>query len=197
MPAPAAAPRPAAAKPEAPRPSPRATAKVEAPEPAPRAPKATPPVKVVEGPAPAKSAKPPAPAPSPPQLIEDEDEGKAQVAAKKDPAPTEKRAPAPEKVKADRLAEARKALKLGDFDGALVATDAALAAQPKDQDVLALRKQVNALQRAISLGRVAFDAADCLGALRTLEPVLEASPGAKGVSHMVSTCKNALPPREL
>jgi hypothetical protein len=34
-------------------------------------------------------------------------------------------------------------------------------------------------------------------ALKLLGPVMEVAPGAQGASHIVNTCRNALPPKEL
>ncbi len=129
-----------------------------------------------------------APAPAPAKRPE-------KVAAAK-PAPAEPK-PDPAKARAERLEKARKALRKGAFSDAVAAADAVLAEAPGDDDALSLKKQVNEVRQKIALGRVAFDGADCVGAIQALEPVLEASPGAKGVSHMVNSCRNALPPRQL
>ncbi|MCB9534936.1 MAG: protein kinase [Myxococcales bacterium] len=181
-------------------PAKRAPAIAAAPKPKPEAAPAPepPPAK----PAPAKPAKPvivveddpkPAPAEKPAKVAEKPAKPAEKVAEAK-PAPPK---PDPAKARAERLEKARKALRQGAFSDAVAAADAVLAEAPGDDDALSLKKQVNEVRQKIALGRVAFDGADCVGAIQALEPVLEASPGAKGVSHMVNSCRNALPPRQL
>jgi serine/threonine protein kinase len=184
---------PAVAAAPTPTPAPQATPAPEPPAPA--------------KPTPAKPAKPTPAKPAKPVIVVEEDAKPAPTAkpvkvaekpaakvADAKPAPPK---PDPAKVRAERLEKARKALRQGAFSDAVAAADAVLAEAPGDDDALSLKKQVNEVRQKIALGRVAFDGADCVGAIQALEPVLEASPGAKGVSHMVNSCRNALPPRQL
>jgi len=96
------------------------------------------------------------------------------------------------------LASAQKALRLGRLEDAeAAATKLDTQTPDADKDVNALKKRISTVRVALAAGREAFEGADCVKTLAALEPVLEIAPGARGVSHMVNSCRNALPPRQL
>ncbi len=164
-----------------------------APEPPPVAPAARTVAKaeVAAKPAPkAKKAPKPAPAPA------------VEVASK--PAPTKPREPAakapPKPRKPDvsvELAAAKKALRAGDFTAARFKVSGILDDDPDHSEATRLRKRVNDAEQALALGRLAYDGADCVKTIETLERVLRVAPEAKDVSAMVTRCRDALPPTTL
>ncbi len=95
------------------------------------------------------------------------------------------------------LAEGRKALRLGRLELAKSEAQKILSATPDHKEAKGLQRSVNEVRQALALGRLAFDGADCVKAIQALTPVLEVSPGAPGVSHMVNSCQAGLPPAEL
>ena len=127
------------------------------------------------------------------QRLADEKRLAAQKAAEEKRLADEKRRADAQRAAA--LADARKALKLGQFDEVektLRALDADEAPEAK-----ALVAQLGTVKSALAQGQAAFESADCVQALAALEPVLEVAPGTRGVSHMVNSCRNSLPPRQL
>jgi len=95
------------------------------------------------------------------------------------------------------LAAAQKALRLGRLEDAEAAARKLDVQRPDSKDVNHLVSQIDTVRTALATGRTAFEGADCVKALAALEPVLDIAPGARGVSHMVNSCRNALPPRQL
>ncbi len=95
------------------------------------------------------------------------------------------------------LAAAQKALRLGRLEDAEAAAKKLDAQRPDSKDVNQLVSQIDTVRTALAAGKTAFEGADCVKALAALEPVLDIAPGARGVSHMVNSCRNALPPRQL
>ncbi len=95
------------------------------------------------------------------------------------------------------LSEARKSLKLGQFDAAESKTQDLLKAAPADVDGKSLRDTIRKTREAMNRGRAAYDRKDCVGALKALGPVLDAAPDAPGANRIVSACQAALPPKEL
>ncbi len=92
------------------------------------------------------------------------------------------------------IADARKALRMGQLDDVekLLAGIEADAPEAKQ-----LTATLGTIRGALDQGRTAFEDADCVGTLQALEPVLDVAPGTRGVSHMVNSCRNSLPPRQL
>jgi hypothetical protein len=120
------------------------------------------------------------------------------------PAPAVKPAPkapaAPvmtQKARKTAFADARKFLRGGQFDEADRRATRLLEAFPGDPEYKGFRDQVRKTREALAKGRKAFDRNDCVAALRLLDPVMDVAPGAQGASHIVNTCRNALPPKEL
>jgi serine/threonine protein kinase len=99
--------------------------------------------------------------------------------------------------RATAIAGARNALRRGKLDAATRGAEQVLAAVPGDAQAKAIKDEVGRVRAALADGRRAFENADCVRTLRTLEPVLEVAPGARGVSHMVNSCRESLPPRHL
>ncbi len=132
-----------------------------------------------------------------------EAEAEARAAAEaKAKAEAEKKRLAEEKRRAEAareaaLASAHKALRLGRLEDAAAAAEKLEAQAPDAKEVNQLVARISTVRTALAAGRDAFEGADCVKALAALEPVLEISPGAQGVSHMVNSCRNALPPRQL
>ncbi|MCK6571194.1 serine/threonine protein kinase [Myxococcota bacterium] len=111
------------------------------------------------------------------------------------------KAPAPpamtQKARKTAFADARKFLRSGQFDEADRRATRLLEVFPGDAEYKGFRDQVRKTREALAKGRKAFDRDDCVTALRLLGPVVEVAPGAQGASHIVNTCRNALPPKEL
>lgn len=95
------------------------------------------------------------------------------------------------------LAAAQKALRLGRLEDAEEAAKKLDAQRPDSKEVNRLVSQIDTVRTALAAGKTAFEGADCVKTLAALEPVLDIAPGARGVSHMVNSCRNALPPRQL
>jgi Tfp pilus assembly protein PilF len=95
------------------------------------------------------------------------------------------------------VAAAKKALKKGEFSDARLAIEKALEADPEHKGARKVRKRLNETQRALALGRLAYDGADCAKTIETLERVLLVSPGAKTASTMVASCRDGMPPATL
>ena len=95
------------------------------------------------------------------------------------------------------LAAAQKALRLGRLEDAAAAAKKLDAQRPDTKEINQLVSQIDTVRTALAAGKSAFEGADCVKALAALEPVLDIAPGARGVSHMVNSCRNALPPRQL
>ena len=95
------------------------------------------------------------------------------------------------------VAAAEKALREGEFAEARDAIEKILEDAPKSRKAKALRRQLNDTERALALGRLAYDGADCERTIETLERVLQVSPGAKTASTMVSRCRDGMPPTTL
>jgi len=105
--------------------------------------------------------------------------------------------PAPKKDVGAAVTAAEKALRDGQFADARASIESILKDAPKHKKASRLRRKLNETQRALALGRLAYDGADCARTIETLERVLAVSPGAKNASHMVDRCRDALPPTTL
>ncbi len=95
------------------------------------------------------------------------------------------------------VAAAKKALRAGEFADARETIEQILKDAPDNKKAKTLRRQLNNTERALALGRLAYDGADCERTIETLQQVLRVSPGAKTASSMVSRCRDAMPPTTL
>ena len=115
-----------------------------------------------------------------------------------DEAPIVAKKPPPPKPDVGATVDAaKKALQAGAFADARAQIEKALEADPEHRAAKKLRKRLNETQRALAIGRLAYDGADCEKTIETLEPVLVVAPGAKKISQMVASCRDALPPTTL
>ncbi len=166
------------------------------------------PAPVVAAPAPAPpvvAPEPPRPpAPAPKKVAAKPKPKPKKVAAKPKRKRTPKKVakappskPAPKKDVGAAVTAAEKALRDGQFADARASIESILKDAPKHKKASRLRRKLNETQRALALGRLAYDGADCARTIETLERVLAVSPGAKNASHMVDRCRDALPPTTL
>lgn len=95
------------------------------------------------------------------------------------------------------MKRARKDLRMGRFVKASRRIAQLLKSAPKDKEAAALGKRIDGTQDALAQGRLAFERSECPKAIAALEPVLDVSPGASGVSHMVNSCRKAMPPAKM